>query len=145
MRRAEEQVRPHLVDRVSWPVFATSALLLVLTLVDGMITVALLDRGCEEANPVMRFFLDRSTAAFFVAKYTLTAAFLPVALVMNQYRVFGARFRVGHLLPVLAVLYLVLIAYQVGLLVSNDDEFDPRDSRPGGPSVGAPASPGGRP
>ena len=115
MRRAAEQVRPHLVDRVSWPVFVLATLLLVLTLVDGLITVELLDHGCEEGNPVMRFLLDRSVGAFFVAKYTLTAVFLPVALVMNQYRLFGTRLRVGHFIPIVAALYLMLIAYQIGL------------------------------
>jgi hypothetical protein len=115
MRRAEERARPHLVDRVSWPVFVLSALLLVLTVLDGVLTVELLDHGYEEANPVMRFLLERSTGAFFVAKYLLTAVFLPVGLVMNQYRLFGTRLRVGHFIPIVGLLYLALVAYQIGL------------------------------
>jgi len=113
-------VKPYLVDRVSWPVFALAALLLVLTLVDGVITLLLLDRGFEEANPVLRFLLDRSTSAFFVAKYLLTALFLPRRPGDEQYRLFGTRFRVGHLIPIVAVLYLVLIVYQIVLW--NTDE-----------------------
>ncbi len=115
MRRAEEKARPYLVDRVTWPVFLNAALLLVLTLVDGLITVELLDLGCEEANPLMRYLLDRGTALFLVVKYLLTAIFLPVALVLNQYRLFGTRFRVGHLIPIVASLYLLLIIYQINL------------------------------
>lgn len=114
-RRAEEDGRPYLVERVRWPAFLMATLLLVLTLVDGLITVALLDHGFEEANPVMRRLLERGTGAFFVGKYVLTAAFLPVALVMYRYRLFGSRLRVGHVLPIVVVLYLVLIAYQSAL------------------------------
>jgi len=138
MRRAEDRARPYLVDRVTWPVFVLAVLLLVLTLVDGLMTVELLDHGFEEANPVMRFLLDRGTWAFFAGKYVLTAVFLPVALVMNQYRLFGTRFRVGHFIPVVAGLYLILIAYQIGLWTADGGE-------PAAGSYATPAWAGGRP
>jgi hypothetical protein len=115
MRRDTDKAQPYAVDRVSWPVFALAILLLLLTLADGLITVALLDHGFEEANPLMRLMLERGTSHFFVVKYVLTALFLPVALVMNHYRLFGSRLRVGHLIPIAVALYLVLIAYQCTL------------------------------
>lgn len=114
-RRADEHARPYLVDRIPARAFVLASTLLVLTLVDGLLTVGLLERGCEEANPVMRLLLDRSVGTFLVGKYLLTAAFLPVALVMYQYRLFGTRVRVGHLVPVVAAMYAALIVYQVGL------------------------------
>ena len=61
----------------------------------------------------MRYLLDRGPIDFFIGKYLLTAVFLPVALVMNRYRLFGTRLRVGHIVFLVAGLYLVLIAYQV--------------------------------
>ena len=115
LRRVGEDDVPYLVDRVSGRVFALAAGLLVLTLIDGLFTMALLECGCEEANPAMRLLLRSGPTAFFAGKYLLMAVFLPVALVMNRYRLFGTRMRVGHVLPVLAVLYLALIVYQVGL------------------------------
>jgi hypothetical protein len=114
-RRSEEDGRPYTVDRISATDFAMAAMLLVLTLLDGLLTHVLLDHGYEEANPVMRFLIERGTVWFFVGKYVLTAVFLPVALVMNRYRLFGTRLRVGHMVRVVAALYLVLIVYQVGL------------------------------
>ena len=110
--RRDEQC---LVDRVPMPVFVIASLLLIFTLIDGVITYMLLDFGCEEANPLMRYLLEWSPVAFFVGKYALTAAFLPVALVMNRYRLFGTRLRAGHLIPIVAGLYIVLIAYQAAL------------------------------
>ena len=92
-----------------------AVLLLVLTLIDGAITVVLLDHGYDEANPVMRALLDGGVGPFFSGKYVLTAAFLPVALVLHRYRLFGTRFRVGQLVPVVVGLYVVLIVYQCAL------------------------------
>jgi hypothetical protein len=120
-RRAEEDGRPYLVDRVGWASFLLATLLLVLTLVDGLLTVALLDHGCEEANPVMRLLLDRGVGTFLAGKYLLTAAFLPFVVVAYRYPLFGTRIRVGHVLPAVVALYLVLIAYQSALLARLDD------------------------
>jgi hypothetical protein len=103
------------VDRVSWPVFLLASLLLFLTLIDGMFTLALLDQGFEEANPLLSYLLERDTVLFLVIKYILTAIFLPIALVLNQYRLFGTRLRVGHLVSIVVALYLALIAYQTTL------------------------------
>src|SRR4051794_7859201 len=54
---SEKAGQPYLVERVSGGTFAAAALVLVLTIADGVITVLLLDRGCEEANPLMRYLL----------------------------------------------------------------------------------------
>jgi Domain of unknown function (DUF5658) len=114
-RRNEGTGEPYFVERISAPVFLMSSLLLVLTLIDGIFTIALLEADCVEANPVMRYLLDRGPVHFLVGKYLLTALFLPVSLVMNRYRLFGTRFRVGHLVPIVAGMYLVLIGYQLAL------------------------------
>ncbi|GAC1449767.1 MAG: hypothetical protein NVSMB9_33800 [Isosphaeraceae bacterium] len=118
-RRADEHHQLYLVDRVSNARFAAAVLLLVLTLVDGWLTLLLLDHGFEEVNPVMRCLLDRGPLMFFAGKYLLTALFLPAALVLNQYRLFGTALRVGHLVLVASVLYLPLIAYQVVLWLGS--------------------------
>lgn len=112
MRREADHARPYLVDRVPGSFLVAAILLLMLTLVDGVVTIFLLDHGYEEANPIMAYLLTRGHASFLIGKYLLTAVFLPVALVMNQYRLFGSRVRVGHLLPVAMMLYFALIVYQ---------------------------------
>ncbi len=130
MRRGEEHDRPYLVDRVSWTFLAMASLLLILTLADGLITVSLLDEGCEEANPLMAYLLDQGTGTFLVGKYVLTALFLPVSLVMNHYRLFGTRLRVGHFIPIVVLLYLILITYQ-WVLWSHRDDGVPTAAIPG--------------
>ena len=96
--------------------FFMSVFLLICTIVDGLITIVLLDYGFEEANPLMRIILKKAGPLnFFAVKFLLTAIFLPVALVMYRYRLFNTRFRVGYLIPIVACLYVILLTYQWAL------------------------------
>lgn len=90
--------------------------LLLLTIADGSITLVLVNSHCEEANPLMAPLVERGAAPFLVVKYALTACGLPVLLAYRRHRMFGSRFRVGFVLPVLVGLYLTLLAYQFALL-----------------------------
>jgi hypothetical protein len=129
LRREEEDSRPYFVDRVSAPVFTLLTLVLVLSVLDGLFTFALLEHGgFVEANPLMRLLLDRGAWLFFAGKYVLTVAFLPFAIVMHRYRLFGTKLRVGHLVPVVVALYVVLIAYQIGLWRGSNQAESARSS-----------------
>lgn len=115
-RRVDEERTPYFVDRVPTYLFVLGVMLLILTLVDGLITLLLLDANCVEANPLMAYLLGRGPMTFMIGKYVLTAIFLPVTMVLNRCFLFGTRFRVGYLFPIFVALYFVLIIYQVGLL-----------------------------
>jgi hypothetical protein len=115
-RRADEDARPYFIDRFPAYLVASGVLMLVLTLVDGVFTLVLLDAGCQEMNPAMGYLLGIGPMAFLLGKYALTAAFLPVSLVLNRCFLFGTRFRVGYLFPIFVALYLLLIGYQMVLL-----------------------------
>jgi hypothetical protein len=115
-RRAEEEREPYFIDRFPAYLVASGVLMLILTIVDGVFTLWLLDAGCQEMNPAMGYLLGIGPTAFLLGKYALTAAFLPVSLVLNRCFLFGTRFRVGYLFPIFVALYLVLIGYQLVLL-----------------------------
>jgi Domain of unknown function (DUF5658) len=116
VRRALEREGPFFVDRFD-PVILTLTLgVLVLCLVDGVLTIELIDLNSEEINPVMRFLLRRGYLSFLMGKYALTAAGLPFLVVYKNWPLFGTRFRAGFLLPIFFALYLGLLTYQVILL-----------------------------
>jgi hypothetical protein len=117
-RRAEQHRQPYFVDRFSATMFGLVLALLLLTIVDGLITLNLMARDCQEINPLMRYFLGKGPVAFLLGKYVLTAAGVPVLLIFKNYYLFGTRFRVGYLLVLFVLLYLGLIAYQIQLLRS---------------------------
>ena len=99
--------------RLSWRLIVS---ILGLTIVDGVLTVELVGSHCEEVNPVMKYMLNRGYGMFFITKYILTALGLPFLLIFKNHLLFGTRFRVGYVFPVILMLYLALIAYQLVLL-----------------------------
>ncbi len=114
-RKADRQVS-HFLDQFDAFTLAVIVAVLGLTLVDGVLTIELLDTNSEECNPLMGHLLTRGQTAFFVAKYLLTATGLTFLLVYKNYPMFGTRFRVGFISPIVLALYLALMAYQVSLL-----------------------------
>lgn len=91
--------------------------LVVLALMDGFITLVLLEDRFEEANPAMRILLDCGPTAFVVGKYVLTVIGLPILLIFRQRNLFRQPWlRVAHVLPTLVAFYVVLLIYQCILL-----------------------------
>ena len=101
--------------------FALAVLLLVLTIVDGVVTLLLLGAGCEEVNPAMGYLLSQGPLHFLMGKYALTTAGLPFLLIFRHFPLFRSRLRVGHLLPVFVALYLILLGYQIALMNTHVD------------------------
>ncbi len=115
-RREEERRGAYFVDRFDAMTLAMIVSLLALTILDGVLTIELLDTNSEEVNPFMAHLLTRGNNAFFLGKYLLTALGLPFIVVFKYYPMFGTRFRVGFLIPVFVGLYLALVFYQWRLL-----------------------------
>ena len=112
-RRALEHRQGYFVDRFSATLFVLIVAVLILCLVDAVLTLELLRRGSEECNPVMATLLEHGIRPFLIGKYVLTAVGLPLLLIFKNHTMFGTRFRVGYLIPIIVALYLILIAYQV--------------------------------
>jgi hypothetical protein len=138
VRRARDRAaaRVGFTDRHGPIALVLAIALLLLTLLDGVLTLILLDQRHEEANPVMAYLIRRGVLSFLCGKYVLTAASLPVVLSLKNYRMFGTRFRVRALLPIFVGLYLLLAAGQVALLTDHS-------SRPMTPPSPARAKPAG--
>lgn len=115
-RRQEEHRLEYYVDIFPGSTLLLVILLLCLTLVDGVITLLLLQLGAEEINPVMELLLQRGPLSFLMGKYLMTAVGLPLLLIFKHHYLFRTRFRVGFLLPLFVGLYVVLIIYQISLL-----------------------------
>ncbi|MFO0956831.1 MAG: DUF5658 family protein [Isosphaeraceae bacterium] len=126
-RRAQDQALGEIrfVDRHPRPIAAMAIALLVLTLVDGVLTLLLVRSHCAEANPVMAYMLEQGELAFLMSKYILTAGGVGFLICARTYPLFGTRFQVANLLPILVVLYMVLLGYQCYLLAHGPGEIRP--------------------
>jgi hypothetical protein len=113
-RRAAEQA----IAAVDWhhpQWLATAILILGLSCADALLTLALLERGASEANPLMRPLVLGSALPFTVVKVGITAGGVVLLTLLASIRVFG-RLQAGVLLYALLAGYGALILYEFRLL-----------------------------
>lgn len=118
-RRDAEHARPYFVDRFDAITLLSLLLLLLGCLLDGAITIRLLEAGGTEINPVMGRLLDGGPLMFLMGKYLLTVIGMPVLLIFKNHYMLGSRFRVGYLIPTFVALYAILIVYQLYLFQAH--------------------------
>lgn len=110
VRRACDRQAVHFIERFPARVLAWIFALLLLSIVDGLLTLELLDVDCQEVNPILEQFLDIGPRPFVIAKYLLIATGLPLLVAFSGSR----RFR--YLIPLFVALHVVLVTYQLALL-----------------------------
>jgi Domain of unknown function (DUF5658) len=113
-RRAGE----HTASAVDWhhPQWLAIAIcIVVFSAGDAFFTLALIDRGASEANPLMAPLVAGSAVAFALVKIGLTAGSVIVLTQVASIRAFGW-VPVGALLYSAFLLYGALLVYEVNLL-----------------------------
>ena len=86
---------------------------LILCLVDGTMTIFLVEKGAWEANPLMRYALSVSHEFFFFLKYFLTAGGLLVLLWNGNRRVLGGLFSLEEIVWGIVLFYEGLVIYEI--------------------------------
>ena len=79
-------------------------LTLLLCTADALLTLTLLQRGANEANPFMQPLVGGSPLLFAMVKMGLTSGGIVMLILLAQIRVFGR-------IPVSFLLYTVLLGY----------------------------------
>lgn len=113
-RRLDEQA----LAAVDWhhpQWLAIAILILAFSCADALLTLALLERGAAEVNPLMRPLVLGSALPFTVVKVGITAGSVVLLTLLASIRVFG-RLPIGVLLYALLAGYGILIIYEVRLL-----------------------------
>ena len=88
-------------------------IVLILCLVDGTMTITLIQRGAWEVNPVMRFALSVSHEFFFIVKYFLTAGGLLFLLKNGEMRIFNGLLSLEEIAGGLVLFYEGLVIYEI--------------------------------
>lgn len=112
-RRAGEHESP--VDFHDSYLLTLAIAMLVLSVADGFLTVALLSDGAEEANPVLAFVLDEQPRLFAAVKMGLTGLGVVLLVAMARARLFEL-VRASVFLKGLVVAYFGLVAYEAWLV-----------------------------
>jgi hypothetical protein len=94
---------------------AVAILTLLLSTADALLTLVLLERGANEANPFMEPLVGGSPLVFAVVKMLLTSGGIVMLILLARVRVFG-RVPVSLLLYTVLVGYAALVGYEFWLL-----------------------------
>jgi hypothetical protein len=113
-RRASEQA----LAAVDWhhPQWLATAILIVMfSSADALLTLALLEHGAYEANPMMRSLVSGPGLIFVLVKVGVTSGGVVLLTLLARMRVFG-RLSAGVLLYLLLAGYAALLLYEFSLL-----------------------------
>lgn len=88
---------------------------LILCLIDGTMTIFLVEKGAWEANPLMRYALSVSYEFFFFLKYFLTAGGLLFLLRNGNKRIFKGLFSLEEFAGGLVLFYEGLVIYEISI------------------------------
>jgi len=111
LRRATDRQGIKFVDEYDQSFMGIVIFLVILSIIDGFMTLHLLDQGAHEINPIMSFCLELGPWFFLASKFLLTCSGVLCLLVVSNSRVFGDRIQVKDVFPVMLFLYLILMAW----------------------------------
>lgn len=113
LRREAEIGSGYYVDHPGRTALFAVGTLAMLVVLDGVLTLYLIERGAFEANPVMAFFLSLGVPVFLSVKYGVTLVALAVLLIHKNFAVVHPRLRVKWIIVALISVYGALVVYEV--------------------------------
>ena len=115
VRRADDRKRIILLDRYKPALLFSVMTVLCLSLMDGALTLLLVERGAVELNPVMRYYLSLGPGIFLMVKYGLTALALLVLIVLHT--IISPDHRIGiYVLPLCKLIFGSVVIWDLFLL-----------------------------
>ena len=91
---------------------------ITMSLMDSFFTLNILALGGQELNVLMNILLERSTEAFLMVKYCVTAAGVVMLIALSKVRI-GGFLLTRRLLEGICCAYGCLMIYEVYLLVAH--------------------------
>lgn len=115
-QRTEDCKRIAVLDHYHPTLLTYVLIVLGLSLLDAALTLALLDKGAVELNPVMRYFINLGPGTFVMVKYGLTALALMIMVVLNA--IISVRYRIisSLMFPFCILVFGSVIIWELYLL-----------------------------
>jgi len=83
-RRQDDKYKISYFDQYSSAIFVAIVLILLLSIIDALLTLFLIDHGASEINPIMAYFLKFGPFTFMSVKYFLTCYSVIILLIFNN-------------------------------------------------------------
>lgn len=117
VRRESDRHKLQELDAYPTDLFIVVILVLGLSVVDGVLTLWLVDNGATELNPVMAYYLEQGPQVFMAAKYLITAAVVTIVVAFNHAFLHFLKIRFGQLLKVFAGCFAMVVVWELFLMV----------------------------
>jgi hypothetical protein len=115
-RRKEDKHRTFYFDRYSSNLFAAIVAILLLSVLDALLTLYLIDNGSSEVNPVMSYFITYGPFVFMGAKYLLTSTGVIILLLFRNVLRKRSITHTQHLFSYIIGAFATVIAWQLYLI-----------------------------
>jgi hypothetical protein len=117
-RRNEDQGKAIIFDRYNQKLFLAITTILVLSILDAVLTLVVIQRGATELNPVMAYFLELGILSFIVAKYLLTSIGVFILLIFKNVFLSKIKIYTHSLFTCVIFVFVVVIAWELFLIYS---------------------------
>jgi hypothetical protein len=124
IRRQADTNRIFYVDQFSTELFAVVVSVILLSVIDALFTLWLLNRGAYEVNPIMKYFLEIGPYTFFMFKYFLTIASLICLLMFRNVIIRGIKIKTRSVLYFVLLFYAAVVAWETYLISDLSDRPD---------------------
>ena len=115
-RRDEDSGKAFIFDRYNQKLFLAITVILVLSILDAVLTLVVIQRGATELNPVMAYFLEHGTMIFIVAKYVLTSIGVLILLIFKNVFLTKIKIYTHSLFPCVILVFIAVIAWELFLI-----------------------------
>ena len=115
-RRDEDRGKAAIFDRYNQKLFLAITTILVLSILDAVLTLIVIQRGATELNPVMAYFLEFGIPTFIVAKYLLTSIGVFILLIFKNVFLTKIKIYTHSLFPCVIFVFMVVIAWELFLI-----------------------------
>lgn len=117
VRRLEDRRKLQMLDEYPPRLLGLLILVLLLSIVDALLTLWLIDNGAIELNPVMAYYIEIGPNIFMAAKYLITASVVIIGVLLNYAYVRFFRLQFGQILNVFAGCFTLVVVWEFYLIV----------------------------
>ena len=116
VRREEDWHGTFYFDRYSSNIFAAIVAILLLSILDALLTLYLLENGSKELNPVMSYFLKYGPFVFMGAKYFLTCMGVVILLLFRNVLRKRSMTHTQHIFSYIICAFTTVIVWELCLI-----------------------------
>ena len=116
VRRQADRYNIFYLDRYSSTLFACIVSILLLSVIDALLTLYLVDHGAVELNPLMAYYLNTDPLVFMSIKYLLTSCSVFILLMCGNVSARKIKITINSLFSVVIAAFASIVVWELFLI-----------------------------